>query len=54
MNDITTYADEMVLKFIMGTENLSGFDNFVSTIQRLGINRAIEIQNGALNRYNAR
>jgi putative aldouronate transport system substrate-binding protein len=54
MNEINTYSDEMILKFIMGTENLSGFDNFVSTIQRLGINRAIEIQNGALARYNSR
>jgi putative aldouronate transport system substrate-binding protein len=54
MNEINTYSNEMILKFILGTENLSGFDAFVSTIQRMGINRAIEIQNGALARYNSR
>jgi putative aldouronate transport system substrate-binding protein len=54
MNEINTYQSEMEIKFILGTENLSGWDTYVSTIKRMGIDRAIEIQNAALARYNAR
>jgi putative aldouronate transport system substrate-binding protein len=54
MNEINTYKNEMEIKFILGTENLSNWDNYVSTIKRMGIDRATEIQNAALARYNAR
>jgi putative aldouronate transport system substrate-binding protein len=54
MNEINTYQAEMEIKFILGIENLSNWDNYVSTIKRMGIDRAIEIQNAALARYNAR
>jgi putative aldouronate transport system substrate-binding protein len=54
MNEINTYADEMVTKFILGTEPLTSWDSYISTIRRMGIDRAVEIQNAALTRYNAR
>jgi putative aldouronate transport system substrate-binding protein len=54
MAEVNTYADEMLVKFILGTEPLSNFDTYVSTIKRMGIDRAVEIQNAALARYNAR
>jgi putative aldouronate transport system substrate-binding protein len=54
MNEINTYQTEMEIKFILGTESLSGWDNYVNTIKRMGIDRAVEIQNAALTRYNAR
>jgi putative aldouronate transport system substrate-binding protein len=54
MNEINTYKNEMELKFILGTENLSSWSTYVSTIKRMGIDRAVEIQNAALARYNAR
>jgi putative aldouronate transport system substrate-binding protein len=54
MNEINTYRSEMELKFILGTENLSSWDNYTSTIKRMGIDRAIAIQEAALARYNAR
>jgi putative aldouronate transport system substrate-binding protein len=54
MAEVNTYADEMLVKFILGTEPLSNFDAYVNTIKRMGIDRAIEIQNAALTRYNAR
>ena len=54
MNEINTYRDEMELKFILGTENLSGWDTYVNTVRRLGLDRALAIQEAALTRYNAR
>lgn len=54
MNEINTYRDEMTLKFIFGTESLDNFDKYVSIIEDMGLNRALEIQNAALVRYNAR
>lgn len=54
MNEINTYRDEMVLKFIFGTESLDNFDTYVKNIESMGLDRALEIQNAALERYNAR
>ena len=53
-NEINTYRDEMVLKFIFGTESLDNFDTYVKNIESMGLDRALEIQNAALERYNAR
>jgi putative aldouronate transport system substrate-binding protein len=54
MNEINTYYREMMVKYILGTENLAAFDTYVAAVKRLGIDRAIEIQKAALARYNAR
>lgn len=54
MNEVITYADEMMIKFILGTEPLSNWDAYVNTIKKMGIDRAIEIQNAALVRFQGR
>lgn len=54
MNDVTTYSDEMYLKFVMGKESLSKFDDYVAQIEKMGLKKAVEIQAAALARYNAR
>lgn len=54
MNQVETYRDEMTIKYIMGQESLDSFGEYVETIKKLGIDRAIEIQNAALQRYNER
>lgn len=54
MSEINTYRDEMTLKFIFGTESLDNFDAYVKNIESMGLNRALEIQNAALARYNSR
>ncbi|GAB6930229.1 extracellular solute-binding protein [Paenibacillus sp. JCM 10914] len=54
MNDIQTYYEEMVNKFIMGVEPISGFDQFVQTVQGMGIEEALQIQQAALDRFNSR
>ena len=54
MNEVETYRDEMTNKFILGTESLDNFDQYVETLNSLGLQRAIEIQDAALERYNKR
>ncbi|MGB8454261.1 MAG: extracellular solute-binding protein [Anaerocolumna sp.] len=54
MNEINTYRDEMTLKFIFGEESLDNFDDYVNTIEGMGLDRALEIENAALGRYNSR
>ena len=52
MADINTYVSESYLKFLLGKQPISEFDNFVAIIKSLNIDRAIEIQQNALDRYN--
>lgn len=54
MNEISTYQDEMTVKFIMGIEPLNDFDKYVAQIKKLGIDKAIAINQAALQRYNSR
>ncbi len=54
MNEINTYRDEMTLKFMFGTESMDNFDTYVKNIENMGLARALEIQNAALDRYNSR
>jgi putative aldouronate transport system substrate-binding protein len=53
MADIKTYVDEMTVKFIVGQEPLSRYDQFVQNIRNMNIDRAVEIYQTALDRYNA-
>lgn len=54
MNDINTYSDEMVVKFIMGVEPLANFDQYVDNLKNFGIEEAISIQQAAYDRYLSR
>lgn len=54
MTDIDTLVDEMTLKLILGTESLDTFDKYVDKMKSLKLDRAIEIQKAALDRYNKR
>lgn len=51
MNEINTYIDEMTLKFVMGVEPLSKYDEFVAQVKKMGIDRAIQINQAAYNRF---
>ncbi|MDD2503703.1 MAG: extracellular solute-binding protein [Clostridia bacterium] len=51
MADITTYKDEMLIKFIQGIEPLDKFDDYVISIQGLGIEDAIKIKQDQYDRY---
>ncbi|MCL2833186.1 MAG: extracellular solute-binding protein [Treponema sp.] len=47
MADVTTYVNEMMLKFIMGQEPLSNWDAYVQNIKKMGIDEAIALNNTA-------
>lgn len=54
MNEILTYRDELQVKYIMGIESLDSYDTYVQNIKDMGIDRAIEIYEAALTRFNNR
>lgn len=51
MTEINTYQNEMYLKFIMGAEPISNFDNYMNTLKEMGMERAIEIKQNAYDRF---
>ncbi|MCM1026987.1 MAG: extracellular solute-binding protein [Roseburia sp.] len=54
MTDINTYVDEFKLKFILGSEPLDNFDSFRDNIRKMNIERALEIQQAAYDRFISR
>ncbi|GIP34886.1 extracellular solute-binding protein [Paenibacillus sp. J2TS4] len=54
MSEVNTYFDEMFIKFIMGVEPLEKFDGFISTLKKMGIEEAVQIQQAAYDRFQAR
>lgn len=54
MNDINTYISENIVMFITGQKSVDEFDAFIEGIKGMNIDRAIEIQQGALDRYYGR
>lgn len=50
MGEIQTYVSEMFDKFIMGEVNLDDFDNFVATVEGLGIDEARQLTQDAVDR----
>lgn len=53
-SEVNTYVSEMTLRFIMGSEPLDNFDNYIETLKGMGVEQMIATQQGALDRYNAR
>lgn len=51
MNDVDIYVDEMVLKFIVGSEPLSNWDQYVKTIEGMGLAEAVAATQAAYDRY---
>jgi putative aldouronate transport system substrate-binding protein len=41
--DLNTYRDEMITKFIVGDVSLDQWDEYIATMERLGVNELIEI-----------
>jgi putative aldouronate transport system substrate-binding protein len=54
MADLDTYVMQMTYKFILGTESFNNWDSFIATVNRMGADQAIRIQQAALDRYNKR
>ncbi|MCL2478712.1 MAG: extracellular solute-binding protein [Treponema sp.] len=53
MNDVNTAADEYMTRVILGTEVLTdaSWNNYINTLQKMNVQRAVDIQNAALDRY---
>lgn len=52
MNEVITYRDEMILKFIMGQESIDDkYDEYVKSIQNKGIEEAVEIMQKAYDSF---
>ena len=51
---IQTYVQEKTAGYIMGSEPLDTYGDFVETVKGMNIDRCIEIQQAALDRYDAR
>lgn len=51
MTDVQTYANEMILKFIVGAEPLKNYDKYLENIRAYGIERAIELTQEAYDIY---
>jgi len=54
MGDVDTFLKEKLTKFIIGVEPMDKFDAFAQTLQTMGIQDAVKVQQAALDRYNAR
>lgn len=53
MSDINTMVGEYALQFVIGDRSLDDWDSFVSTLKNMGIEDAIRVYQGALDRYMA-
>ena len=49
--EISTYADGEILKFILGDRSLDTYDEFLSTVEGMGLDRMTEIQQEAYDTY---
>lgn len=54
LNEITSYASEMEVKFILGTEPLSNLEQYRETLRTMGIEEVIQVMQDAVDRYNSR
>lgn len=52
--DITTYVEEMVMKFITGAESFDNYESYRETLKSLGVEKLIANYQAAYDRYCAR
>ena len=50
-NAVSTYADEMCAKMVMGTEPIENYDNVVAQLKERGLDRILEMKQAAYERY---
>lgn len=53
MIQVETFAMEKMIQFITGAESLDNFDDYIAEVEDLGLNRAIEITQNAVDRFQA-
>jgi putative aldouronate transport system substrate-binding protein len=50
-NNIDTYCQEMIIKFIIGTEPLSNYDRFLQNLKAYGVDEVLKSKQAAYDRY---
>lgn len=53
-SSITTYVDEMFVKFITGVEPMENFDKYIENLKKMNVDRYIQMQQNAYERYLSR
>lgn len=54
MGDIDTYTNEMFIKYVTGIESLDTFETeYLPTLEKMGMSRALELRQKALDAFNA-
>ncbi len=51
MTQVNTYADEMILKFVVGVEPISNFDKYLEDLKAFGVDEAVAITQDAYDRF---
>ncbi len=54
VTDLQTYQAEMFYGFVMGTEDLGSWDEYLSRMDQIGASKAVEIYQKAVDRYTKR
>ena len=49
--DLTTYVEQMEAKFITGVESLDNWDNFIKTIESMGVKDYVKVYQQAYDRW---
>lgn len=49
--DLTTYVEQMEAKFITGVESLDNWDNFIKTIESMGVKDYEKVYQQAYDRW---
>ena len=52
--DIKTYVDDMTAKFVAGTESFDGWDDYIATLERMGLDELMGIYQSGLDDYNSK
>lgn len=53
-NQISTYVQEMALKFLTGKEPIENYDKFVDTLKEIGLDKVLAAKQEAYKRFSAR
>ncbi len=51
---IDSYCQEMIIKFVIGTESFDDYDKFIATLEAYGVKQLIDYKQSAYERYLAR
>lgn len=54
LSQINTYYEEMANKFIMGTESIDKFDDFVKKMDQIGLQDVLKVEQSAYDRFSKR